>query len=202
MIYSVISNILPFDKYLSHLLLTGDNDLSTIYSIDEEYLRFPKSIDDSILTLKELDMRAFSSFYQHKLSLDGLSLKEDIDTVSDLIYFTKHLTKNIIHCGFTDFLVNQYYLPISECIMLYIKYDFDTVNSEYFFGSLTDKDRENFTKTSDLIDNIRSEYRIAGKNVVTIKYEQLLNQSFNLHNLNLNLNTDIDRKLLLYKYLT
>jgi len=202
MIYSVISNILPFDKYLSHLLLTGNNDLSTVYTIDEEYLQLPKSINDSILTLKDVDIRAFSSFYQHKLSLDGLSLKDNIDTVSDLIYFTKHLNKNIIHCGFTDFLVSQYYLPISECIMLYIKYDFDTVNNEYFFGSLTDKDRENFTKTSDLIDNIRSEYRIAGKNVVTIKYEQLLNQSFNLHNLNLNLNTDIDRKLLLYKYLT
>lgn len=202
MIFSIISNILPFDKYLSHLLLTGDNNLSTIYKIDEEFLKFPESIDDSILTLKNVDIRAFSSFYQHKLNLSGKSLVDNIDTVNDLIYFTKHLSGNIIHCGLTDFLVSQYYLPISECVMLYVKYDFDAINTEYFLGSLTEKDREEFMKTSDLIDNIRSEYRIAGKNVVTIKYDQLINQSFNLHNINLNLNTNIDRKLLLYKYLT
>lgn len=202
MIFSIISNILPFDKYLSHLLLTGDNNLSTIYKIDEDFLKFPTSIDDSILTLKNVDIRAFSSFYQHKLNLSGKSLVDNIDTVNDLIYFTKHLSGNIIHCGLTDFLVSQYYLPISECVMLYVKYDFDAINTEYFLGSLTEKDREEFMKTSDLIDNIRSEYRIAGKNVVTIKYDQLINQSFNLHNINLNLNTDIDRKLLLYKYLT
>ena len=202
MIYSVISNILPFDKYLSHLLLTGDNNLSTIYKIDEEFLRLPNSINDSIPTLKSVDMRAFSSFYQHKLNLDNTALSEDIDTVNDLVYFTKHMHGDIIHCGLTDFLVCKHYLPISECVMLYLKYDFDAINVEYFFGALTDKDRENFMKTSDVIDNIRSQYRIAGKNVVTIKYDQLINQSFNLHHINLNLNTAIDRKLLLSKYLT
>jgi hypothetical protein len=202
MIYSIISNNLPFDKYLSHLLLTGDNDLTTVYSVNEDFLKLPTSIDDSILTLKTVDLRAFSSFYQHKLNLECTALRENIDTVNDLVYFTKHLSKNIIHCGLTDFLVSQYYLPISECVMLYVKYDFDAINTEYFFGSLTEKDHEDFMKTSDIIDNIRSEYRIAGKNVVTIKYDQLINQSFNLHNINLNLNTNIDRKLLLYKYLT
>lgn len=201
MIYSVISNNLPFDKYLSHLLLTGDNNLSTVYRIDEDFLKLPLSADDNIFTLRNIDMRAFASFYQHRLNLNNTSIVGELDTINDLVYFTKHIKNNIIHCGLTDFLVDQYYLPISECVMIYIKYDFDEINTEYFFGNLTHKDRDDFMRTSDLIDNIRSDYRIAGKNVITIKYDQLINQNFNLHNIDLNINTNVDRKLLLYKYL-
>ena len=127
MIYSVISNNLPFDKYLSHLLLTGDNNLSTVYRIDEDFLKLPLSADDNIFTLRNIDMRAFASFYQHRLNLNNTSIVGELDTINDLVYFTKHIKNNIIHCGLTDFLVDQYYLPISECVMIYIKYDFDEI---------------------------------------------------------------------------
>lgn len=201
MIYSVISNNLPFDKYLTHLLLTGDNNLSTVYKIDDDFLSTPSSLEDDILTLKSVDIRAFSSFYQHKLNLLKNDLAEDIDTLPELQYFTKHLDKDIIHCGFTDFLVAKHYLPISECLMIYVKYDFEEINREFFLGQLTEEHKKDYEKTSDVIDNFRSEYRKAGKVVVTVKYDQLVDPSYNLHHINLNLNNYVDRKLLLSHYL-